>query len=263
MFTTVKRLSVIAGAAGLAACSSTGPSSGGSPVSFNTATRPATPPSASRASFSTTATPFTISLGGNTLVLTSVQLVAKEIEFKRQGKDVVCEQDAQAEQDCDDLHLGPVLLNLALAPGATQSFMATVPTGTWDQVQFHIHPVSATDAADQAFLAAHPDLKDVSIQATGTYQVGTGTPVAFTFTTGLDAEQEATLAPPLVTDGATPKSLTLFVDVSSWFKAVGGTALVDPSTALAGGANEALVESNIKASFGAFEDENHDGVSDH
>lgn len=71
---------------GLGGCSSTGPSSGGSRVFFNTATQPATTPSASRASFSTTNTPYTISLGGNTLVLTNVQLVAKHVERQRQGK---------------------------------------------------------------------------------------------------------------------------------------------------------------------------------
>ncbi len=263
MLATTKRCGVILVAAGLAACSSTGPSSGGSPVSFNTATRPATTPSASRASFSTTATPVTISLGGNTLVLTSVQLVAKHIEFQRLGKDVTCEQDVNAEQDCDELNIGPVLLDLSLTPGAAQSFVADVPAGTYDQAEFHIHVVSGADASDQAFLAAHPEFQGVSIRATGTYQVGTGAPVAFTYTTALDAEQELALSPPLTTNGSTAASVTLFVDVSSWFKAAGGTALIDPATALVGGPNESVVENNIKASFKAFEDENHSGTYNH
>jgi hypothetical protein len=98
----------------------------------------------------------------------------------------------------------------------------------------------------------------VSIRATGTYN---GT--AFTYTTDLDAEQEIALSPPITTDGSTPASLTLFVDVSSWFKTSDGTALVDPATTLLDPANQSLVENNIKASFKAFEDENHDGESDH
>jgi hypothetical protein len=98
----------------------------------------------------------------------------------------------------------------------------------------------------------------VSIKATGTYN---GAP--FTFTTGLDAEQEIALVPPITTDGATPASITLLVDVSSWFKTADGTGLVDPATALAGQPNQSLVENNIKKSFEAFEDENHDGVNDH
>jgi hypothetical protein len=258
MFKTVKQLSVIVLAAGLAACSSTAPSAGGSTVSFNTATHPGTPPAARKASFSTTATPLTVTLGANTLVLTDVQLVARHIEFQRQGKDVVCEDDVNAAQDCEELKVGPVLLDLALTAGATQSFSVTVPAGTYDQAEIHIHRVSGGDAADAAFLTANPGFDGVSIKATGTYN---GT--AFTYTTGLDAKQEIALSPPLTTDGSTPASVTLFVDVSGWFKTADGTGLVDPASALLGQPNQSLVEGNIKASFKAFEDENHDGVSDH
>lgn len=263
MLTTAKRFGGILLVVGLVACSSTGPSAGGSPVSFNTATHAGTPPAASRASFSTTATPLTISLGGNTLVLTSVQLVAKHIEFQRLGHDVTCEQDVNADQDCDELNIGPVLLDLSLTPGAAQSFVTDVPAGTYDQAEFHIHMVSGADASDQAFLAAHPEFQGVSIRATGTYQVGTGTPVAFTYTSALDAEQELALSPPLTTNGSTAASVTLFVDVSTWFKTSDGTGLVDPASALLGQPNQSLVEGNIKASFKAFEDENHSGTYNH
>lgn len=258
MFKTAKPLSVIALAAGLAACSSTSPSAGGSTVSFNTATQPGTPPAASQASFSTGATPLTVTLGANTLVLTDVQLVARNIELQRQGADVTCESDVNHEQDCEELKVGPVLLDVTLSAGASQSFSVQVPAGTYDQAEFHIHQVSSGDAADAAFLAANPGFDGVSIKITGTYN---GTP--FTFTTGLDAEQEIALSPPLTTDGSTPASVTLFVDVSSWFKTADGTGLVDPATALLGQPNQSLVENHIKASFEAFEDENHDGVNDH
>ncbi len=258
MFKTVKPIGLIALAAGLAACSSTGPSAGGSTVSFNTATHAGTPPAASLASFSTTSTPFTVTLGANTLVLTDVQLVARNIELQRQGKDVVCESDVNAAQDCEDLNVGPVLLDLTLAPGASQSFSVQVAAGTYDKAELHVHQVSSSDTADAAFLAANPGFDGVSIKATGTYN---GT--AFTFTTGLDAEQEIALVPPITTDGATPASITLLVDVSSWFKTADGTGLVDPATALTGQPNQSLVENNIKRSFEAFEDENHDGVNDH
>ncbi|HYL30340.1 MAG TPA: hypothetical protein VEU27_10485 [Gemmatimonadales bacterium] len=258
MFKTVKQLGMIALAAGLGACSSTGPSAGGSTVSFNTATHAGTPPAASLASLSTTATPFTVTLGANTVVLTDVQLVARHIEFQRQGKDVVCENDVNHEQDCEELNVGPVLLDLTLAPGASQSFSVQVPAGTYDKAELHVHRVSSSDTADAAFLAANPGFDGVSIKATGTYN---GTP--FTFTTDLDAEQEIALSPPITTDGSTPMSVTLFVDVSSWFKTADGTGLVDPATALLGQPNQSLVENNIKNSLKAFEDENHDGVSDH
>jgi hypothetical protein len=215
-------------------------------------------PTASRVSLSTTATPLTVTLGANTLVLTDVQLVARHIEFQRQGKEVTCERDVNAEQDCEELNVGPVLLDLTLAGGASQSFSVQVPAGTYDKAELHIHRVSGSDTADAAFLAANPGFDGVSIKATGTYN---GTP--FTFTTDLDAEQEIALSPPITTDGSTPASVTLMVDVSSWFKTADGTGLVDPATALVGQPNQSLVENNIKVSLKAFEDENHDGVSDH
>ena len=38
---------------------------------------------------------------------------------------------------------------------------------------------------------------------------------------------------------------------------------MDPATANAGLANASLVESNIRTTLHAFEDENHDGMDDH
>lgn len=273
MFATTTRRGILLLAVTVSACS-TGPSSGGSPVSVSTATRRGPLPGARGAFFSAQATPLMVSLGGNSLVLTSVQLVAKHIEFKRAGKDVVCENDVQAETelngesdqpgaaDCEELTAGPVLLDLTLAPGATQSFSVDVPAGTFDEVQLHIHRVTRDDPADQAFLATHPEFEGSSIRVTGTYQAGSGPASAFAYGTDLDVEQELALSPPLTTDGSTPRNLTLFVDVSRWFMAPDGRALIDPSTAGPGGANRALVESNIKASFAAFEDENRDGAPD-
>ena len=55
-------------------------------------------------------------------------------------------------------------------------------------------------------------------------------------------------------------ALTIRTDVSKWF--VNGTALVDPGTALVGGANEGLVENNIRASFRGFHDQNENGLDD-
>jgi hypothetical protein len=38
--------------------------------------------------------------------------------------------------------------------------------------------------------------------------------------------------------------------------------LIDPTSANPGGANQGLVEQNIKSSLNAFEDEDHDGRDD-
>ena len=83
-----------------------------------------------------------------------------------------------------------------------------------------------------------------------------GTP--FTFVSRLDAEQEAEFNPPLVVDASgTATNLTIRLDVTTWF--LSGGSLINPATANPGGANESLVDENIRNSIKAFEDRNRDG----
>jgi hypothetical protein len=259
-------------AAGLLACSEgTGP--GNKPqISFNVAT--SSGPAANLQSVSDT-----VVSGTNTLVLDQVELVLRDIRFKRLNDDV-CEGDSDQSGDitvrpmsddggengddgnqdaCETVNAGPFLLDLPLGSGIEQVFSVAVDTGTFDELRIRLHKPEddGTDPADVAFLAAHPDFARVSIRATGTWN---GSP--FTFTSDLDADQEMRLDPPLVvTDAGANVDVTLKVDVATWF-ADGNGGLVDPATAGLGGQNESLVRDNIQHSFDAFEDENHDGEDD-
>jgi hypothetical protein len=219
------------------------------------------------------AEPYTITdASGNTLTFEKVELVLREIELKRADRDVVCgEDDSNSDDDsnddssddasaddCEELEFGPVLLDLPLGGGAAQAFTVEIAAGTYDKLEFEIHkPEDDGDANDAAFLAAHPDFRDVSIRVSGTYN---GTP--FTYVTDLGEEQEQALVPPLSIATATATDLTLFVDVNDWFRTAAGT-LVDPASANQGGANENLVENNIENSIDAFEDGDRDGGDDH
>jgi len=259
-------------AAGMLACSEgTGP--GNKPqISFNVAT--SSGPAANLQSVSDT-----VVSGTNTLVLDQVELVLRDIRFKRLNDDV-CEGDSEQSGDitvrpmsddggengddgnqdaCETVNAGPFLLDLPLGSGIEQVFSVAVDTGTFDELRIRLHKPEddGTDPADVAFLAAHPDFARVSIRATGTWN---GSP--FTFTSDLDADQEMRLDPPLVvTDAGANVDVTLKVDVATWF-ADGNGGLVDPATAGLGGQNESLVRDNIQHSFDAFEDENHDGEDD-
>ena len=51
------------------------------------------------------------------------------------------------------------------------------------------------------------------------------------------------------------------MDLSGWFLDSSGN-LIDPATAGNGGVNEARVDTNIKASFRAFHDDDRDGDDD-
>lgn len=215
------------------------------------------PPAAPAALAAMAAGELTLTDGTHTLVITEAKLVLREIEFELADDDALgCDDDGATEDDCEEFELGPVLVDLPLDGSVATTLAANVAPGTYDELEFEVHKPSDDDAADAAFIAAHPDFADVSIRVIGTYDG-----VAFEYTTDLDAEQELEFAPPLEVIAGAPTNITLAIDLDQWFRAAGGT-LIDPATANAGGANEGLVEDNIKTSIEGFEDEDEDGEDD-
>ena len=240
-----KIISLVSAAALIGACSDgTGPGSATS-VSLSFSTAEAAQPMLSVVAADT------MSDGQNELVLTSVEIVLREIELKRVE---VTNCDAEPEPDgCESFESAPMLVQLPLNGATATAVTIDVDPGRYDEVEFDIHKVSNGDAEDAAFRAAHPDLLDTSIRVRGEYNG-----VVFTYTTDLMDEQKYDLVPALdVTEGST-YNLTLHLDVHSWFTD-GTGALVDPSTANKGEANENLVKDNIRSSIDAFEDSDRDG----
>ncbi len=250
--TSIRLLGALALIAGLAACSdgASGPATGAQ-ISFNVATH-----AAGAAPARPFAAPDTIvDDGGNVLILTQVEIVLKEIELKRQNDDA-CDSLSSGHDDCEEFETGPFLLDLPLGVGASHQITITADTGTFDEIEFKIHkPEDNGGAADVAFLAAHPDLDQVSIRVTGSYN-GTD----FVFITDLNADQEVSINPPLVVSDGSNVDVTLMVDVSGWF--LNGAVVIDPALGLKGGPLESVVKNNIEASFDAFHDDNRDGHSD-
>jgi len=195
-----------------------------------------------------------LAAGNDTIVVTGVQLVLREIELKRTGG-LVCDT-ALVDDDCEELELGPVLLDLPLGAGAARQFTVAIDTGSYDKIEFEIHKPSSGD--DPAFVAANPTFDGVSIRMTGTYN---GTP--FSYSSDLDVEQEYGFNPALVVTENSGANVTLFVDLRSWFLNQTADGFIDPATANKGGQYEGEVKSNIETSLNAFEDDDHDGEDDH
>jgi len=199
-----------------------------------------------------------IALGNDTIILRSVELVLREIELKA-VEDAACDTIADND-DCEEFETGPVLVSLPLGATATETMISvSAPAGQYDKLEFKIHKPSDSDEA--AFIAAHPDFNGVSIRVTGTYSQA-GTRSNFTFTSDLEAEQEIELAPPITVSEGAATTVTLRVDVASWFLNAGGTALVDPASANKDQPNEGVVKDRIEASIDAFRDDDHDGHDD-
>jgi len=254
MSRTIRLAGALALAATLGACdSSSGPANQGSAVSLAVATRPSAAvlaPGGPQLS----GAPVTYDDGTNTLVITQVQMVVKEVELKRSEYPSQCDSTATEDQ-CEELESGPYLLDLPLSGGASSVVTVDVVEGTYDEFEFKIHKPEDNDS-NAAFLAAHPDFDGVSIRVTGTWNGA-----AFTYESDLNAEQEQDLVPPLVVTATGTADFTLFIDIGTWFR-TSGNMLIDPSSANKGNPNESVVTSNITQSFETFEDEDHNGDDD-
>ena len=235
---------------GLGACQGVGGPTTASSVQVSFATRPAGVPLASQTGFVSD----TQMVGGNTLIITKVEIVLRQIELRRADA-TSCGASGVDDDSCQEFEIGPVLVDLPLDPGARQAFQADVPEGTYSQVEFEIHKPDDGDPADQAFVQQHPDFERISIRVTGTFN-----DTAFVHTTDLDVEQELTLLPNLVVAEGVSTNLTIFADISAWYL-VGGV-LVNPATANKGEPNESEINNNIKDSFRAFEDADRSGSDD-
>jgi hypothetical protein len=245
------KLTALIGLLAASACADPTPLAlrGGVAVSFSTRA-PAPPPApigfAPRAMLDDT-----IVQGTDTLIITRARIVLREIELKRL-ETIDCTGDSIV--GCEEVELGPVLVDLPLDVGAQQQFDIEIPTGTYSRIDFEIHKVGDSDPADLAFRQAHPEFTDISMRVEGTFNSQ-----AFLFVSDLDVEQELDLVPALVVDSTTNTNVTIFVDLDAWFRSASGT-LVDPATANKGGQNEGLVKENIKQSLKAFEDPDRDGL---
>ncbi len=249
-------LAALAWSVSLASC---GDDSGTGRVALQLATRMTTP-----MAISASASPITA--GGDEIVIEQVEMVLRKIKVTGIGAgECAATSGIEAEGDtgtCGEFRAGPALFDLPLVEGAVPAYTATVPAGSYSQVQLQIHrPTNANE--DAAFVADHPAFENTSIRVTGTYRnTGDGAPVPFTYTTDLTEVVNVELDQPIEVAAGAELGVTLSVDLAGWFADAAGTGLVDPAEALDGRPLESLVEQNIRRSFRMFEDENADGTAD-
>lgn len=230
------------GALVLAACSDASGPKGPAAVSLSFATR-------SQPAALASAAPITVDANGSSLVINRIQAVFGEIELEPMDMPD-CPASGEGNE-CPELKLDPVLVELPLDGVATLDLGAVIPAGTYKELEFEIDAVESAEASGGPFLAAHPEFRGISIRVEGTYN---GEP--FVYTTGLDTEVELEFENGFAVSG-NPSNLTVLVDVASWFKDVSG-ALLDPRNA----ENAGRIGDNIKVSFRVFGDDDRDGVED-
>ncbi len=176
------------------------------------------------------------------LVITKAQIVLDEIELSpTEGNSC----SGTGHDQCEELHHDAMIIDLPTGTGLNTVVQLPIAAGTYSAIEAEIQ-------APEKSLAGHPEFDGRSVRIEGTFK---GVP--FVYTSNVKASFEMRLRPPVVVT-TTSKNITMNVDISKWFLTVGGAA-IDPATALAGGANEALVKANIKASFSSFGDDDEKG----
>jgi hypothetical protein len=260
-FAIPSALTLLAASGALACSDSTAPAAGSSPISVSFTTNATAGASLMRSADLTASSELSATVGADALVITKAQLVLARIELQRVGATCASElaagDDERDDHDCEELELAPMLVDLPVNGTVVNAINVTIPEGTYSSLEAKLRPVRAGNdrgRGSSAFLAAHPELSGVSVLVEGTFNGQ-----AFTFTSPVSAGIEHSFSPPL-TVSSSPLNFTVNVDLSNWFRKSG--ALIDPRTANAGGANERTVADNIRQSFRAFRDDDHNGHDD-
>lgn len=243
----------------LAACAadSTGPGARRQNVTVSFSA--GTPAAASLTDTSSVLRSITATSGADVLVITKAQVLVARMELEPAGG--ACNSDNDAgddhpdEHQCEELALAPTIVDVPVTGSMITALSVSVPAGTYAKLDARIRPLKGTGTASTAFLAAHPEWANVSVRIEGTFNGK-----SFTFMGAPRAEFETSFNPPVVISdkGA---NLTVHIDAATWFKTSSGT-LLDPTSAAAGTATNAMITSNIARSFHAFRDDNRDDHDD-
>jgi hypothetical protein len=249
-------LPCVLGAVIVAACSDSSSPNGSSQGTMSFAAGSGPAPVASIAPSYSSAP---ISVNGQTLVLSQVQIVLSEIELKQQEHTGVCTGE---EPGCEEFEAGPVLIDLPLDGGVVTPLSTPVSAGTYSGAELKLDIPSEDDAATTAFLAANPTWPaDASVHAVGTFDANDGNgPQPFDVYIGGESELELGFNPPVVVDASGAFNVTVAIDPSTWFVSAG--ALIDPRLLSGNSSLREAVFTNIDAAFHAFEDDNKDGLED-
>ncbi|MBZ0267890.1 hypothetical protein K8I85_07030 [bacterium] len=237
---------------------------------------------------------YTITDGGNTLLLTKAEVVLAGIELKQgcngagtrgdghsdddshdggshddgsddghsddshsddSHSDDSSSDDSSSDDDAAEFEAGPFLLDVPLGRGTETLVSVAVPAGTYGRIEFEIRRLSS-HLFDADVLEAHPDLVGSSIRIEGTFDDGNGA-TSFVYRTDLGMRRKIDLETPLIVDETSGDTeLTVHLGLDMWFVDDAGT-LIDPATANHGGVNERRVEGNIRDAMDAFEVHRH------
>ena len=123
-----------------------------------------------------------LSDNSNTLEITSLGVVLREIELERQDQsDCDILEEGTDDDECEEFEAGPILLSPMLDGSLEHIVEIDIPAGVYSELEFDIHKVEDSSEAEGDFLALHPEYNGLSIRVTGTFNDN-----AFVFTQDLN-----------------------------------------------------------------------------
>ena len=149
--------------------------------------------------------------------------------------DLEGDDEGDDEEGCAVVKVGPLTADLPLDATTALVLDALVPAGTYKGVMVQLGGVMVSGTFTDTLAMSHP----------------------FNFTSRGRAAIHIMFPAP-ITVGPGTSNVTITVDVASWFKNSSG-AVLDPADP----ANAVIISRNVRRSFRAFGDNNHDGRDDH
>ena len=196
------------------------------------------------------AVPFPATLG-TVPTITRIQLVITRLALARTD-DVNCLTD-NGSAECQIVANEPLLIDIPVDGALHTQVNVPLATGSYSKLEAKLASAGTDTPSGAAFLNAYPEFVGNTLRVEGSFN---GIP--FTFRMGLKADIEMKFSPAL-TVGSTSKNATIGVDVSRWFLSMHGY-VIDPSKATPGTPSASIIETNIRASFRAFEDNQKRGL---
>ena len=186
-------------------------------------------------------------IANDTLELTEVKLLLSNIELEMD--DGTEGDDGEDGDESFMVLVDPIVINLNLDGRATNFAVANVPPGLYEEVEFEIHKVEASETPpDPEFKEGNADSLRYSVIVKGNFNT-----VPFVYKSKKSAQQELEFETPIEIVQNGVANLSIPVDPQRWFYKEG--ILLDPSNP----ANENDIDINIKDSFGdAYEDDDDD-----
>lgn len=184
----------------------------------------------------------------NGAVVNRIRIVIRDLKLEKASGNL------SDDSDDDEIKAGPFLLDLqgtTLENGAVEKVVdAPFTPGQYKEIKLKVHKPSGSE--DGNVVSSDPGIAEMASKNASIIVDGTFNSSAFSYVTDIEAQQkfEGNIT---LNAGS---NITLNVDPTNWF----GTAAapLDPTVA----ANKSAIDNNIRSSFRAFHDDNHDGHDD-